>query len=133
MFENIPWLAVIVATVANMILGFLWYGPLFGKQWGEASDIDMENTDGGSPAMYAAPALGGLVAAIAIYNIMVNMTSIDVMGGLTAAFSAWLAFTAFTSYTNATFRGTSTRLWSIETTAHLAGFALSGIILAFMA
>ena len=25
--------AILVATVANFILGFLWYTPLFGKAW----------------------------------------------------------------------------------------------------
>lgn len=27
------WLAVIVAALVPTIVGFLWYGPLFGKQW----------------------------------------------------------------------------------------------------
>jgi hypothetical protein len=26
-------LAAIVATIAHQVLGFLWYGPLFGKLW----------------------------------------------------------------------------------------------------
>ncbi len=30
---SIPWLAVVVATVAAFAVGFLWYGPLFGKTW----------------------------------------------------------------------------------------------------
>ena len=29
----INYLAVLVAAVSNMIIGFLWYGPVFGKQW----------------------------------------------------------------------------------------------------
>src|SRR5216117_550063 len=27
------WVAIIVATVAAMVIGFLWYGPVFGKSW----------------------------------------------------------------------------------------------------
>lgn len=132
MFSDIPWLAVIVATVANMVLGFLWYGPLFGKQWGEASGVNMDEAQS-SPTMYLSPALGALVAAIVLWNMMGAMGATDVMGGITTAFWAWLAFTAFTSYTNATFRGSGTRLWTIESFAHLVGFALTGVILAFMA
>lgn len=26
-------LAVVLAAVVSMIVGWLWYGPLFGKQW----------------------------------------------------------------------------------------------------
>ncbi len=29
----INWLAVIAAVVVGFPIGFLWYGPLFGKQW----------------------------------------------------------------------------------------------------
>lgn len=30
---NINFVAILVAVVANFILGFLWYTPLFGKAW----------------------------------------------------------------------------------------------------
>ena len=34
MFDvQINYIAVIVAAGANMIIGWLWYGPVFGKQW----------------------------------------------------------------------------------------------------
>lgn len=29
----INYVAVVLAAVANMILGFVWFGPLFGKLW----------------------------------------------------------------------------------------------------
>lgn len=30
---SINWVAILLAVVAAMIIGFVWYGPLFGKQW----------------------------------------------------------------------------------------------------
>jgi len=30
---TINYFAVLLAGVANMVVGFLWYGPLFGKMW----------------------------------------------------------------------------------------------------
>lgn len=132
MFENIPWLAVIVATVANMALGFLWYGPIFGKQWAEAAGVDMDNAEANA-GMYAVPALGALVAAIVIWNMMSAMGALTMAAAIGVAFWAWLAFTAFTSLTNAMFRGSGTRLWWIESLAHLVGFALSAVILVLMA
>ena len=133
MFSDIPWLAVVVAAVANMVLGFLWFGPLFGKAWSKASGVDMENTDGASPTMYAVPAIAALLAAIVLWNMMNAMGSTDVIGGIMTAFWAWLGFTALTSLTNAMFRGSGTTLWWLESSAHLAGFALSGVVLALMA
>lgn len=32
-FSAINWLAVIAATLIGFVIGFLWYGPLFGKAW----------------------------------------------------------------------------------------------------
>ncbi len=132
MFENIPWLAIIVATVANMVMGFLWFGPLFGKQWAEASGVDMDNADA-SPSMYAVPALGALLAAIVLWNMMSSMGVSTLGAAVGVAFWAWLGFVAFTSLTNAMFRGSSTRLWTLESFAHLVGFELTAVILVLMA
>ena len=132
MFSDIPWLAVIVATVAHMVLNFLWYGPIFGKPWAEAAGVNMDDAQAGA-GMYAVPAIGALVTAIVLWNMMGAMGATDVMGGITTAFWAWLGFNAFTSLTNAMFRGSGTRLWSIESSAHLVSFALAGVILALMA
>lgn len=41
---NLDWLGVIAGTVAVMILGTLWYTPLFGKQWAAAHGWEMDNT-----------------------------------------------------------------------------------------
>lgn len=36
MFSKINWLALVVAAVAGMFIGFLWYGAFFNAQWSEA-------------------------------------------------------------------------------------------------
>jgi len=38
---NINLVAILVAVVANFILGFLWYTPLFGKAWAKEMGFDM--------------------------------------------------------------------------------------------
>src|SRR5436190_19324149 len=40
---NINMVAILVAVVANFILGFIWYTPLFGKVWGREMGFDMNN------------------------------------------------------------------------------------------
>lgn len=42
---NVNYLAVLVAAIASMILGYLWYGPLFGNMWKQLmgfTDKDMK-------------------------------------------------------------------------------------------
>jgi len=47
--SNMNWLAIIVAALANFLLGGLWYSPiLFGKRWqkeNNLSDEDLKNTN----------------------------------------------------------------------------------------
>jgi hypothetical protein len=32
-FSDINWLAIAIATLANMLLAYLWFGPFFGERW----------------------------------------------------------------------------------------------------
>lgn len=38
-FSDINFLAIIVSTIVTMILGMLWYGPIFGKTWMKLSGM----------------------------------------------------------------------------------------------
>jgi hypothetical protein len=38
-FGEFDWVAILVGAVAIMVLGWLWYGPLFGKAWSKGSGI----------------------------------------------------------------------------------------------
>ena len=42
-------LAILVCVVLMFALGFLWYGPLFGAQWIQMVDIDMEAAQANPP------------------------------------------------------------------------------------
>jgi hypothetical protein len=46
MLVVVNYFAVIVAAVAAMAVGFVWYGPLFGKQWMKLSGKDPESMKG---------------------------------------------------------------------------------------
>jgi MFS family permease len=41
----INWLAVIAAVLVGFPIGFLWYGPLFGKQWMASVGLDEEKIE----------------------------------------------------------------------------------------
>ena len=123
--SGISWLAVIAAVVANMVLGFLWFGPLFGKAWMAASGRKEADMEGAGAGMYVVPILSALVGAIVLWNVM-QATGLS---GIMAAFWMWLGFMALTSFTNSTFRGNSTTLWALEQSAHLVGFGITGLLL----
>lgn len=79
---RINWLAVIVAAVAGMVLGYLWYGVLFMDPWAEAHGIvangDTFLKDGkeleGSNLTMAFNSLGMIVYAL-ILAWLINKTN----------------------------------------------------------
>ncbi len=46
----VNWYAVIAATLVGFIIGFLWYGPLFGKAWMAEVGLTEEDIKKGSMA-----------------------------------------------------------------------------------
>ena len=46
MFSDVNLLAVLAAAVATMVLGAIWYGPLFGKSWMSAHGYTPEKLAG---------------------------------------------------------------------------------------
>lgn len=37
--------AIVVATLSTFVIGFLWYGPLFGSTWMEAAGVSEEDVE----------------------------------------------------------------------------------------
>ncbi len=63
-YESFNVWAVLVAAVSSFIIGGLWYGPLLGKAWMEASGMTEEKMQQGHPGMVYGGALAlQLVAA----------------------------------------------------------------------
>jgi len=48
MGTEINWLAVVAASLVGFIVGFLWYGPLFGKAWMAESGMTDEKVKEGN-------------------------------------------------------------------------------------
>ena len=68
---EVNYLAVLVATLSTMVLGFLWYSPvLFGNAWVKLRNMKMEEMKGGGPITYILTALtafgGAFVLALVV-------------------------------------------------------------------
>jgi len=65
---DLDWLAVVIAAAAYFVLGAIWYArPVLGKAWMDAGgmQIPAEGQRPG-PAIFAVPAAGSLLSAIAL-------------------------------------------------------------------
>ncbi|MQB02439.1 MAG: DUF1761 family protein [Actinobacteria bacterium] len=75
---EISWLGVVVATIVYMVLGALWYGPLFGKTWMRAMGWEGIQAPGPGP-IYAFPAIAYLIASMAT-AMLAEATASDTVG-----------------------------------------------------
>ena len=137
----INYLAVLASTVLMMVLGSLWYGPLFGKKWIELMKFDPTKVADmqakGASAMwksYALMGLGALVMSFVLAN-SVSFTSAvlgvtGVMAGLHAGFWSWLGFIAPATMGMVLWEGKPWTLWFIVSGYYLVGLLLIGSLLA---
>jgi len=65
-FSVINWLAVALAAIAAMVVGVIWYGPLFAKQWLTASGVSHEQLRAGAVRAYVLALLAAVVMAIVL-------------------------------------------------------------------
>ena len=138
---GINYVAIIVATVANFILGFLWFGPLFGKVWARERNFDPGfKPSSGEMAKGMAFAFVGnfLMAYVFAHNNAAwsFVPGMDVMpaGGIiaNAAIFTWLGFYLPVDIGIVTWERKSWTLFFITTIYHLLMLVVAATILTLM-
>lgn len=136
-FHHINLLAVLVAAIATMVVGFLWYSPLlFAKAWmremgydpnDKAKTEEMKKSAG--PA-YGGSFLASLVSAfiLALFLHWLRVESLHF--GLMVGFHVWLGFVATVQFTSALFTKQSMKLFGINTGYQLVCYLAMAAILA---
>jgi len=134
--HSLNWLAILVAAVVTMILGFLWYSPLlFAKAWTREMGYDIndkakmdEMRESAGPA-YAGSFVASLISAFTLALILHGMRAESLHFGIMASFHIWLGFVATVQFTGALFAKQSMKLFAINTGYQLVCFLAMGAIL----
>ncbi len=124
-------LAVIVAAIASMIIGMVWYGPLFGKKWMALAGLKMPK-DMKMPMM---PMVMQFVASLVMLGILAYFVSwgpVTLMGALTIAFMAWLGFIAATNISSVAFENKPVELYLINIGGSLVTVLVGAAIIVMM-
>jgi len=127
--------AVLACGIASMVLGFLWYGVLFGKTWMRLMGYS-ENHQPDSAAAnrgYALAFIGSLIMAYVFSHTLVfaseYMNTQGIMAGLSNGFWMWLGFIAPVTLGSVLWEGKSWKLWCFNNTYNLVQLLMFGIIL----
>ena len=67
---DINWLALVAAALSTLVVGFLWYGPLFGKAWMKETGITEEQAQKGMPLRFGLSVVLAFVAVVFIFFIL---------------------------------------------------------------
>jgi hypothetical protein len=134
--HSLNWLAILVAAVASMILGFIWYSPLlFAKVWTREMGYDpndkakMDEMRKSAGPAYAGSLFASLLTAFTLALILHGMQAQSLHFGLMASFHIWLGFVATVQFTGALFAKQSMKLFAINTGYQLLCYLVMGAIL----
>ena len=129
-------LAIFVAGLSTMVVGFLWYSPLlFAKPWMREMGYDPndktkaeEMRKSAGPA-YLASLLAGFVSAfiLALFLHEMHVQSLEL--AVLVGFHVWLGFVATVQFTGALFAKQSMKLFGINTGYQLVSYLVMSAIL----
>ena len=143
---NISMMAIGIAVVANFVLGFLWYTPVFGKIWGREMGYDPNPSEEEKKTMMGSMMKGMVVMLIGnfflAYVLSHNIAAWDFVPGmedmgktgqlLNTALFTWLGFFLPTDAGTIFWEKRSVKLFLINTGYHLASLFLVGGVILFV-
>lgn len=138
---DINYLAVLACGLVAIIVGFLWYGPLFGKPWMKMTGIDKatpeQMTKGKKemPIMAAIQFVFALIMGCVLSYVIAYASAFKgetgVMVGLESGLWAWLGFVAPVTVGMVLWEGKPWKLWAIVAGNWLVTLLLMGMIIGF--
>jgi len=130
----INWLAVIVAAVASMVVGMIWYNPkVFGHTWMKLAGIThkqakKQKEKGMGKSMILAFISEVVLAAVLSFFIK-SLGAVTVGQGVTIGIVAWLGFVATFSLGTVLWEGKSMNLYFLTNAHNVVTIIVMSIIL----
>lgn len=96
MIYTTEYLAVIVTAIGSFVIGFLWYGPLFGKIWVKLMHFSGEQMEEAKKQGMAKPLtlsmLSNLITAFVFFTLGESLGIAGFGGAFILALGIWIAF-----------------------------------------
>ena len=87
--------AVFTGAILSMVLGFVWYGPLFGKKWMEIVGVNPDDQEARKKMQKSAGSLYGVQFVLTLFQVTVLaylVADSQGDGGVERALWVWSAF-----------------------------------------
>ncbi|MBI4836746.1 MAG: DUF1761 domain-containing protein [Candidatus Abawacabacteria bacterium] len=130
---TINYLAVLVAAIAAMVIGAVWYSPLlFGKPWMKLmgwSEAKMKEKPASAGKAMAGMAVFALVMAYVLAHFVDYTAATTWAQGVITAFWLWLGFVVTTISSQSLFENRPWGLFWISAAYYLVSLAVMAVIL----
>ena len=132
----INYVAVLIAAISSMVVGFLWYGIIFRKSWMALMGYTRENMGQMKMAAnkaYTIQFVASLVMAYLLAHMIVFVSAYLEMGGtgvgVKTGFFSWLGFIMPVTLGVVLWENKPWKLWLINTSHYLVMLVVMGAIL----
>ena len=139
---HLNYLAIVAAVLSNMVLGFLWYGPFFGKAWLKEMGLplDCKPEPKAMRRSLTLMVIGSFLTAFVLAHSVqiwrpstwgVGTDDPAAMYGFFAGFFTWLGFYVPMLLGNVAWENKSWKLFAINAAYYFVALQFVGMILAF--
>jgi hypothetical protein len=113
---TLPWMMIVIMTVACFALGAVWHGPLFGKLWmrihhGKDSFNEAEMQDS-MKGMWKLMVAEFIATGLMVMHLAVLIEIVPSFSGMHLVFFVWIGFILPTM--------ASTVIWGVDTKRYMA-------------
>ncbi|MCB1113028.1 MAG: DUF1761 domain-containing protein [Chlamydiales bacterium] len=127
LFE-VNFIAVVVAAVLNIVIGYFWYSPqVFGKMWADAHQYDVETLKSDVSSIVGAFIVGFVIAWV-FGAVLHNYGVFDIWGAMCAGFWFWLGFVATSQFSGVIWAKKPLVAYFIDVGFFLASILVMGIV-----
>jgi hypothetical protein len=138
---EINYVAILVAAIASMVVGGIWYGPLFGKLWMKGMGWDPSDHEhmakmkkAAGPA-YAQQFIGSLLTGYALAHMLwaFGIALPEITGaaaGFQAGFWSWVGFVLPVKYGDKLWGGKKFKYLSVDLAYYLVNLVIMAVIIA---
>lgn len=130
---QVNYVAVVLSAIFAMVVGYIWYGPLFGQTWMKLVGISKESLKKKKMLTpYGVMFAGALVEAY-ILSIFIHYSgAYTIINGAKTGLWAWLGFVAPVMLGNYMFSKKPLKLFKIDAGYGLVSLLLMGATIAVM-
>lgn len=133
MVPEINWLAVVLATISSMVVGFIWYAkPVFGARWMRLSGIKEEDTKGAALPLIITFVVSFLTAAVLAGSAALAQHFYEgnfLLNAVLTSVILWIGFTAARMITHDLFDRRPSSLTVLNLAHELVTVLVMGLII----